>query len=123
MTATDVNETTEPAAETEGAFRESLLRNNRKIRDDRADAIIEAAEIHFRRKVEDLRLSITQAKRERENMLDLSPTHADSLVLAQDFKADEYVEKEIKIGVAIRNDEIKLEIATARYTHLFGGSL
>jgi len=60
-------------------------------------------------------------KRERENMLDLSPSHAQSLVLASDFNSDEYVKKDIELGVKIRNDEIKLEIAKKQYEYLFGG--
>lgn len=56
-------------------------------------------------------------------MLDLSPTDATSLVLASDFDAKNYVEKDLELGVKIRNLEIKLEIATKRYAYLFGGTL
>ena len=58
-------------------------------------------------------------KRERDNMLDLSPTDAKSLVVASDFDADSYVKKDIELGVKIRNSEIKLEIAMGRYNYLF----
>ena len=54
-------------------------------------------------------------------MLDLSPDHALSLKLAEDFDAQEFTEKDISIGVQIRNEEIRLEIATKRYNYLFGG--
>jgi hypothetical protein len=60
-------------------------------------------------------------KREQENMLDLSPTDAQSLVLASDFDSANYVEKELELGVKIRNEEIRLEIAQKRYDYLFGG--
>jgi hypothetical protein len=118
-----MTETTEMPAPTDtaGAFRDSLVRSNRKIRADRADAIVEDAETIFRRTIEDLRLNIKRMKRERENMLDLSPETSMSLVLASDFDAKEYVSKELELGVSIRNDEIKLEIAEARYLYLFGG--
>jgi len=53
-------------------------------------------------------------------MLDLSPTNAQSLVLASDFDSNAYIAKDIEIGVKIRNAEIKLEIAKARYGYLFG---
>lgn len=105
-----------------GAFVGSLVRNNRKIREDRAIAIAEEAMMKYKRQVEDLELKIRQMKRERENMLDLSPTTADSLVLATDFDGSAFVEKDIKLGVDIRNLEIKLEIAKARYEHLFMGA-
>jgi hypothetical protein len=102
-----------------GAFIGSLVRNNRKIREDRAIAISEDAQTIYKREVEDLQMKIKRLKRERENMLDLSPSTADSLVLATDFDAKTFVDKDIDIGVQIRNLEIKLEIAEARYKHLF----
>ncbi len=102
-----------------GAFVDSLVRNNKKIREDRAIAIAEAAQMIYKREVEDTELKIKQLKREREAMLDLSPTNADSLVLASDFDAKVFVEKDIKLGLAIRNLEITLEIAKSRYNHLF----
>lgn len=105
-----------------GAFIDSLKRNNKQIREDRAEAIGEDAQLVFRRKVEDLELNIKKMKRERENMLDMSPTHAQSLVLASDFNAEEYVQKDIDLGVKIRNAEITLEIAKERYVYLFGGN-
>lgn len=107
----------------QGAFLESLKRNNAKIREDRATAIAEDAQIMFKREIEDLAIHVKRLKREQENMLDLSPTHADSLVLASDFDAKEYVNKELDLGVKIRNLEIKLEIAQKRYSYLFGESV
>ena len=104
-----------------GAFFSSLKRNNRQIRDDRATAIAEDTELIYKRNIEDLDLSIKKMKREQENMLDLSPTNAQSLVLASDFDSDEYTRKDIELGVKIRNAEIKLEIAQKRYAYLFGG--
>lgn len=102
-----------------GAFVGSLVRNNKKIREDRAIAIAESAEMLYKRQVEDTEIKIKQMKREREAMLDLSPTDAQSLVLASDFDAKNFVDKDIQLGVAIRNLEITLEIAKARYNHLF----
>ena len=102
-----------------GAFVGSLVRNNKKIREDRAIAIAEAAQMIYKREVEDTQLLIKQLKRERESMLDLSPTDAQSLVLASDFNAKEFTAKDIQLGIDIRNLEIKLEIATTRYKHLF----
>ena len=104
-----------------GAFVTSLKRNNKQIRDDRAESIAETAEMLYRRKVEDLEVELKQMMRERDNMLDLSPTNAMSLVLASDFDAQGYVEKEIALGVKIRNTEITVGIAKERYSYLFGG--
>jgi len=111
--------TTTNVSDLKGAFFGSLVRNNKKIREDRAIAISEDAQTIYKREVEDLEMKIKRLRRERENMLDLSPTNADSLVLATDFDAKAFVEKDIALGVQIRNLEITLEIARDRYTHLF----
>lgn len=103
-----------------GAFVDSLRRNNQQIREDRAIAIAEDAQLIYKREVEDLEIQIKRLKRERDSMLDLSPTTADSLVLATDFNSKQFVEKDLQIGIQIRNLEIKLEIAKERYNYLFG---
>ncbi|MGS2763546.1 hypothetical protein [Sinomicrobium sp. M5D2P9] len=108
---------------TSGAFLESLKRNNDKIRGDRAVAIVEDAQIMYKREAEDLALMLKKLKREQENMLDLSPTDANSLVLASDFDAKGYVGKDLEMAVKIRNLEIKLELAVNRYEYLFGEKL
>jgi len=105
----------------EGAFFESLKRNNKQIRSDRATAIAEDTQLIYRRQIEDIELSIKKMKREQENMLDLSPSDSNSLVLASDFESNGYVEKDIELGIKIRNAEIRLEIAKTRFQYLFGG--
>ena len=104
-----------------GAFLSSLKRNNKQIRDDRATAIGEDTQMLYRRQIEDLRVTVKRMEREQENMLDLSPTNSMSLVLASDFDSATYVQKDIELGVKIRNERIKLEIAEKRYNYLFGG--
>ena len=106
-----------------GAFKESLYRNNSKIRKDRADSIIEDAELIYKREIEDLEVQKKKMEREQENMLDLSPTNAMNLTLASDFYSKIYVDKDIELGVKIRNIEIKLDISRKRYAYLFGGSV
>jgi len=108
------------ANELNGAFYGSLKRNNKQIRDDRALAIAEDTELVYKRKIEDLETSLKRMKREQENMLDLSPTNAQSLILASDFDSNKYADKDIELGVKIRNTEITLEIARKRYNYLFG---
>jgi hypothetical protein len=109
----------ETLGDMKGAFVGSLVRNNKKIREDRAIAIAESAEMLYKRQVEDTELKIKQLKRDREAMLDLSPSDAQSLVLASDFDAKKFVEKDIELAVTIRNLEITLELAKTRYNYLF----
>ena len=96
----------------EGAFLGSLKRNNRQIKADRAEAIGEEAQITFKRTIEDLEISIKRMTRQRENMLDLSPDNAMSLMVAEKFDSRQFTDKDIDLGVQIRNAEITLEIAS-----------
>lgn len=109
--------------EMQGIFFESLKRNNKQIRDDRAQAIAEDTEMAYKRQVEDLAIKIKRLSRQREGMLDLSPTDAMSLKLANDFDAQEFVEKELNLGCDIRNLVIQHNIAVNRYNILFGADL
>jgi hypothetical protein len=122
-TTTAVPAPAAPAPVPAGAFITSLKRNNSKIRADRAEAIGEDAQLLYKRAVEDLEVSISRMNRDQENMLDLSPESAMSLKLASDFDAKSYVEKDVDLGVKIRNAQIKLDIAKKRYLYLFGREL
>lgn len=109
------------AIEFDGAFGASLKRNNRQIRDDRAQAIVEDAELEYKRFVEDLEKKLKTMKREQDYMLDLSPTNAQSLTLASDFDAKAYITKDSDLALKIRNTEIVLELGKQRYAYLFTG--
>lgn len=106
-----------------GAFQQSLYRNNKQIRQDRADSIIETAQMQYKRAVEDLSIRIKQAKRDLEGLLDLSPTNTQSLVLASDFDAAKFVMKDQEIRLTIYNDEIKLKVLLKAYLELFGENI
>lgn len=105
----------------EGAFVVSLKRTNKAIKDDRAEAIAEDAQMRYRRTVEDLDMDVKRMRRTRENMLDMSPENAMSLMVANDFDSAKFVEEDLKLGIKIRNAEIALEIADTQYERLFGG--
>jgi len=104
---------------TQGAFLASLKRNNKQIREDRAQAIGEDCYMIYRRTIEDLQVNIKRMERDRENMLDLAPDNALSLKLASDFNAKEFVEKDLELAIKIRNEKIKLAEAAARFNYLF----
>lgn len=110
------------AEEKKGAFLDSLNRNAKQIRADRAASIGEDAQLLYKRKVEDLQVLVSKLKREQNNKLDMSPNSAMSLILASGFDADEFANEDINLGVQIRNAEIKLDIAKKRYIFLFGVS-
>ena len=103
-----------------GAFLDSLKRNNKQIREDRALSISEDAEMLYKRKIEDLEVEIKRMKRDQDNMLDLSPESATSLKLASDFDANSFVAKDAELAIKIRNKRIELSLAKKRYNYLFG---
>lgn len=105
-----------------GAFSASLKRNHSKIRSDRAEAINEQAELHYRRQVEDLEVALKTMHRDQENMLDMSPDNTMTLKIASDFDAKSYAEKDLELSMKIHMAEIKLAAGQARLKHLFGGT-
>jgi hypothetical protein len=120
MTETDTNIGEIDDNDLKGAFFDNLNRNNRSIKRDRAVAITEDAKLLYKRNIEDLEMQMKKLARERVNMLDLSPTSADSLILASDFDAPAFVKKDIELGVKIRTLQITLDIAKESYGKLFG---
>lgn len=105
--------------ELKGRFVESLRRGGREIRQDRALAIAEDAELIFKREVEDISTALKTTKRDRDSMLDMGGVSTTAIISQSDFDAKSFVAKDLELGLKIRNLEIKLEIATKRYNELF----
>lgn len=103
-----------------GAFFESLTRNNQAIKKNRAVSILEEAELIYRREIEDIKVEIRKLEMARENSLDLSPDNAMSLKVANEFDGKKFVETDIKLTMAIRNAKEKLDECEERYDFLFG---
>lgn len=105
---------------TEGKFISTLLRDNKSIKRDRAQNIIDDTKLVYKRKVEDLELQITRLKRQQEAMLDLSPDNSLSLIpSAKNYDALQFTEEDLKLGMDLRNLEIKYEVALKRFEYLF----
>lgn len=104
-----------------GAFGASLLRNAGKIKADRAESIIRSAERVYRRKIEDIQAEIDDLETGRTALLDMSPTDINSLVLASDFKAEDFYKTDSSLTLQIREAKIRLEEGQKRYAFLFGG--
>lgn len=107
---------------TTGAFHESLKRSNSQIKKDRADQIGRMLMKQYQRKIEDLDDEIYQESQTRENMLDLSPATIGSLQPAINFDADEFLVKDVSLGIKLRELIIKSNIVRARYNYLFGNT-
>jgi hypothetical protein len=103
----------------QGEFFKSLVRNNGKIRSDRAQSIQEDAQMRYKRHVEDLEMMLKRLRREQANLLDNSPENTMTLKLATDFDSNEFVETHHRLSLDIRNKEIELQLAKNDYTRLF----
>lgn len=103
-----------------GLFEASLKRNNKQIRDDRAEAIVRSGRLKYKRLIEDLEEELITLETDQTNMLDLSPENVTTLKVASDFNADDYARKDLEISRKIDklNDDIK--IAKNRFKVLFG---
>lgn len=102
-----------------GAFVESLKRNAKQIKSDRAIAIAEDAETEMKRRIEDLIRDIRKLEREREARLDMSPDNVTSLKLATEFDATEFVNGELEYGEKLFIMTRRLQILQERYNYLF----
>ena len=104
-----------------GVFEQTLLRNNKQIRTDRAEIIIEDTEVLYRRKVEDIATKIKRKQRDQHAMLDLSPENAVSLTPnLKNYDPEKFVADHVKTSLELRELTIMFEEAKAGYEHLFG---
>lgn len=103
-----------------GAFVGSLIRTNKDIKNDRATAIAEDAEMTYKRSIEDMEMELKKLKRERENMLDLSPSNKMMIIQAGEFDSARFTREDQILGKNIRILKIKIEDAKERYEYLFG---
>ena len=103
-------------------FKEDLMRNFKQLKESRAESVAEELEIIYRRKIEDLCHLIRNYDRDRENIiLDLSPVNALSgAVVPSDFRAEDFMMKDLEIGRNKRDALINLQIMVQRYAVLFG---
>ena len=103
-----------------GFVHESLQRNNKQIRSDRAASLAEDLEIGAKRQCEDLGRELRKLKRKREAMYDFSPSNAQSLVLAAEVDGEDIADKDMAISLKIRDLQIKFDIACERYKENYG---
>ena len=120
-----MSETIENAQEVEekkGFLNESLQRGNKQIRLERGDAIAEDLEMIYKREIEDKTVDLKRLNRKQTNAFDFSPSNSQSLVMGKDFDAGEVMAEDLKTALDIHNTTIKLNLAKARYNHLFGNT-
>lgn len=104
----------------DGMFLDTLKRNNKQIRDDRAKQIYDETKLLYKRTIEDLEMDILGMERERSYMLDINSDDKNKIINPSDFKAAAFVNTDIELGVKIRNAEITRDIAKEQFELLFG---
>jgi hypothetical protein len=103
-----------------GALADSVRRNNKQIRADRGLNLVESIKMKYKRIIEDLQLDIRKKKIDQGNLLDFSPTNADSLILGKDLDETNFVKQDQQLSIDIENLSIRLRLAVERYKFLFG---
>lgn len=103
-------------------FEKNLKQNYREIRESRAKALTEDTEIEYRRTVEDKYRRVRNIDRTVENqLLDLCPKSTTSTQVGPaDYKADEFVKRDLQNALDRREMVIELEVAVDRYEYYFG---
>ena len=119
----DAEATPLEAAEAEMAtpFAKSMMRNHKKLREDRASTMARSTKLRYGRYVEDLEEKLVQLETDRQALLDLGHVSKDTIISVSDWDPEGFVAKDVKIGVEIRETKIRLEIARTQYDTLFGG--
>jgi len=103
-------------------FENNLKQNYKEIRESRAKALTEDTEIEYRRAVEDKYRRVRNIDRAVENqLLDLCPKSTTSTQVGPaDYKADEFVKRDLQNALDRREMVIELEVTVDRYEYYFG---
>lgn len=103
-----------------GAFENLLRESGKQIRDRRAQNLSEDAKMAYKTYVENLGYDVRRLEREQEDALDLSPDNVFSIISAKNFEPDVFTQKDVDLGVRIRNAKVKFITAAKRFQFLFG---
>lgn len=106
-----------------GEFGASINRSTTKIRKDRGIAMAEDTEMQYRMAVQTLRTKLKRALRTQANMLDFGGDSVLKIINPNEYDAQDFVDKDMELGIEIKKIEDQLQIAEARYTKLFGAAL
>ena len=102
-----------------GLFYETLNRSNAQILRDRSEDIIIDTQQDYNTAFNILERDLRNAKAERKAHMDLSPVSKDMLTFTNNFKSQEWVQKDIDLSMKIMNLEMKLEVLRKRIEELY----
>lgn len=110
----------ETEVELTGVLGDSLKRNSKEIREDRAAFIFEDLEQEYDRAVNDLDRDIKRKMSEQNRQFDFSPGTTISLTLKDDFDPRNIMEQDISRSMEIREMKVRRNELAKRYNTLFG---
>lgn len=103
-----------------GALQASLTRPGSKIRADRARQIASSAKLRYRRKLEDLHLSLRESLDKQESIIDMSPDNSLSIINANDFDPNDFVDKNATLARHIHETREAIDVLQKDFERLFG---
>ena len=106
----------------EFSIKDSLTRNSKTIKQDRADEILESILITGKRKVEDLELQLTKLLRKKRSLVDLSPNTTFTIISVEEFEKIDLFERFCELNAEIRNKKIAINVARKSYNELSGST-
>jgi hypothetical protein len=106
---------------TTGILGPTLKQTYKQIKDSRIEAMLEDAELKYRRDIEDECAKVRQCDRDMEDaILDILPSNAGQGISPSQFDADKLMTTRINTLFIKREQSIKLGIMLSDYETLFG---
>lgn len=106
--------------QTTGLFEDSLKRNFKQIREDRASIMTRSSLSVYKGKIDKLYLDLDKLEIDRNNLLDFAGDSTTRIVSLEQFDADVFCSKDEEITLKMRELRIRIEELTQRYKALFG---
>ncbi|MBR0116676.1 MAG: hypothetical protein IKH02_04160 [Prevotella sp.] len=106
---------------TTGILGPTLKQTYKQIKESRIEAMLEDAEMKYRREIEDVCAKIRQCDRDMEDtILDMLPSNAGQGINPSAFDADRLKNTRISTLIIRRENSVKLGILVNDYETLFG---
>lgn len=104
----------------QGVFGESLQRNFKQIREDRANIMTRSSLSLYKGKIDKLYLEMDKLEIDRNNLLDFAGDSTTRILSLDQFDAEAFCRKDEEITLKMRELKIRIEELTDRFFKLFG---
>lgn len=103
-----------------GLFDQSLKRNFKQIREDRADLMKKSTRALYKREIDDLYTELDTLEVDRNNLLDFAGDSTTHVLNPSDFDAKNFISRDKSLTMKAREISIQIEEYTKRFNSLFG---